>query len=232
MPSPPPPCPSRRARRIGLAWAVLAAVVAPGCRSNPAARQDPAGSTERCGEACAVLTGSGCDRDGSRPRDLSACVEHCVVESRSATRAGCERERRAYLGCVAGQRLDCSAACSAPLCLERGEGLAKCSAEHAALERCRAPCRHAGVVSLVDRDAGGVALLAEVVRAGCDPCPSVAPRAPVGAACTAASVCSQSCCVCPDGRARYLVRACVDGACVEAPRACAIVGASGADACP
>lgn len=216
--------------RTGLACGLAALVGAPSCRSGTDA--GPAADSARsCALACGALVRSGCDRDGSRPGDEGACVAHCLTASREAEQTGCGRERAAYLACAAGRRLDCDAPCSAPLCLERGEGLGGCGAELAALERCRAPCAHRGVVTLVDRDAGAARLLGELTRAGCGACPSLDTRAPAGAPCQAASVCSQICCACPDGRARYLARVCLDGSCADAERACAAARSSGAEPC-
>lgn len=222
--------PRGRPRRIALGCGLWAIVVATSCRGG-GERRAADELARSCAAACAALTGSGCDREGSRPSDQARCVEHCAKRGAEAEQAGCSRERAAYLGCAAGRRLDCSAACSAPLCLERGEGIAGCGAEHAALARCLAPCEGAGVVTLVDRDAGGPHVQAELIRAGCVACPRLDSRAPTGAPCQAASVCSQVCCSCPAGRARYLARVCEDGTCADAERACAAVRAAGAAPC-
>ena len=216
--------PRGRLADMALACALAAATAASSCRRREPGRDEPA---PRCREACAALTAAGCDRDGSRPGDQGSCEAHC----RSRRTPGCEPEHDAYLLCVARQRLDCRAGCSAPLCLERGEGLPACAAEHAALARCAAPCAHAGVVTAIDRDAGGSLLRAEAVRAGCAACPTAERRAPPEAPCSAASVCSQVCCDCPGGRARYLARVCLDDRCVGAERACAALRASGTAPC-
>lgn len=219
--------PSPRGRVAAVALAALAG--ASSCRAG--GEPDTRALGVACRPACAALVASGCDRDGSRPGDGAACIEHCRVRAPEAAQAGCSRERLRYLECAARQALDCSAACSAPLCLERAEGLPACSVEHATLARCLAPCLHAGVTSLVDRELGGARLLAEVVRAGCGSPPAPDRRAPEGSDCQAASVCSQVSCPCPTSRGQRLARVCVAGRCAGGDAACTLLRAGGRDGC-
>ncbi|MBK7580962.1 MAG: hypothetical protein IPI67_12215 [Myxococcales bacterium] len=202
-----------------------------GCPAKSSRRSEGSGVDIECGTACAALTGSGCEREGAGPKDQAACVDACRSRTRELRAWGCGKDRTAYLACVAGSRLECSAKCAAATCLERREGIAGCAAEHALLEQCAAPCRNTGSVTLVDRDAGGANVLAELVRAGCTRCPPSDQRAPPGSDCQAASVCSQTCCTCADGRGRYLARVCRAGACAASDLACASAQSSGLAPC-
>ncbi len=203
--------------RSGVVFGLAALLAAPvACRSERR-DLDPA---RACARACDALLASGCERPGSRPADAVACQAHCVDATASAERAGCASERSAYLACVSGSKLDCSRECGAPICLERGEGLGGCSAEHDKLATCLSPCARHGTVSTFERGSGAELLRAEVIHAGCGRSPQADRRAPVGSECSAASVCSQSICKCADARAEFLARVCRGGTCREGEEAC------------
>jgi hypothetical protein len=72
----------------------------------------------------------------------------------------------------------------------------------------------------------------ELVRNGCRKCSETKPGAHVGSPCQAPSVCAQSCCSCPDGKAWFLAQTCADGQCVVGWLACELGrAASPSDPC-
>ncbi|HLV21454.1 MAG TPA: hypothetical protein VKZ49_11245 [Polyangiaceae bacterium] len=216
--------PARQRRAAGLGAACVSAwvLLGPACQS----RHDPpplALSEQACTSACASFTHPGCGRAGLLPADQARCASACVSTAR-ALPAACHEPFRAYLACVGRARIDCArATCSAAVCVEQGEGVLGCEGELAHYRECAEPCAFAGMSHVAERRVSGKRVQSELVRAGCAECPKKLGRAaPAGAPCQAASVCSQHCCACPSGPARYLARACVDGTCADPSAACQV----------
>jgi len=202
-------------RRTNWAMGLVALTLLPlGCRDRGKAPDPAADRLAGCRSACAGLSGANAT---AQPR----CVARCGAFGDEAARAGCETRLRDYLGCVSRSGGEPDADCEPATCLEQGRVSPACAHAHAALRACLEPCAHAGSVTLVDSEAdGGEPIRAELVRAGCAACPPLQPGAAPGSACQAASVCAQTCCACPDGRARFLLRACVDRECKSSEAAC------------
>lgn len=215
----PPPRRERRGAPLGLLLAALAALGG-GCRSRSGSSDAATDPALACRSACAALLTAGCGDSESTPGAAARCNEGCQRQAAHALAARCQAEWTRYVECSARARVTC-ARCSPAVCLEHRQGIEGCEAEHAALAACTRPCDHVGLSSVVDRtgDAGG-GLSVEIVRAGCAACPEPKRAAPAGSPCQAASVCSQVCCECPDGRAKYLARSCSRGICAARPEAC------------
>ncbi len=215
-------------------WVLAGALVAfwlPSCRcSGPEPDRNPDASDPLagCRSACAAYAQARCPgRDALTAQ--SECVQACAASVEISAQAGCAKVHDAYFECVAKSSVDCSAVLSAPgVALERAEGVAGCTPELGALERCTAPCRNVGSTHLGEATVGNKVVLAELTRAGCSDCSKEArPAAPPGSPCTAARVCQEHCCACgsqtrPSGPGRYRARACVDGACATSEVACAL----------
>jgi hypothetical protein len=201
-------------RQTNWAIGLVALTLLPlGCRERGKAPDPAADRLAGCRSACAALTMASAD---AQPR----CVSRCGAFGDDAARSGCDAELRDYLGCVSRAAVATDAGCEPASCLEQGRASPACATAHATLRACLEPCSHAGSVTLVDGEVDGGALSAELVRAGCSACPAPAPGAAAGSACQAASVCAQTCCACPDGRARFLLRACVGHQCQSSEAAC------------
>jgi hypothetical protein len=208
------------------AWPLLLIALSSSCRCDGGASEEP-DDARACASACAALVTAGCERPGLLAGDAARCEQACLQRSRELLPARCQRERRAYLGCVSRASIDCERArSSASVCIEQRQGIEGCAEEHAAFERCIAPCLHPGTAHLSERD--GISV--EIVRAGCAGCGELERGAPTGSACQSPKVCAQICCACPDGRAQMRARVCAGGACAG-DDACALARKVGPDPC-
>jgi hypothetical protein len=189
-----------------------------------------------CASACATLVGAGCEPAGLTPADAPRCVAACLARGEQQQAWGCTEQRRTYLGCVGGARVDCDQLRSAAaVSIEQREGIAGCAREHAQYMTCIAPCLHAGTEHLAERtlSIGGRQryVQAQSVRHGCSACPGELARgAAPGSACQSPKVCAERCCSCPDGRVRFSTRVCADASCA-ADDACELARALGPDPC-
>jgi hypothetical protein len=181
----------RGARRWFLAAAV--AFTSAGCRCQRERPPEPGPDVSACVAACSALVAAGCLFEGTPGDEQGRCAAACSQRSLELRPAGCENERRAYL-------------------------------EYARFKACIAPCLHAGTAHVGHQavtDAGATRdVQTELVRAGCQKCSGVKPGAGAGSPCQTHSVCAQSCCRCPSGKAWFTARTCADGECVSGSRAC------------
>ena len=207
-------------------WLLAAAValISAGCRCQRERPPEADPYDVSCGLACSALVAAGCVFEGSPGDEQGRCVAACAQRSLELGPAGCETERRAYLECVGKAVFDCRPlSCSASVCLEQGLAVPACAEAYARFKACIEPCLHAGTAHVGHQvtDAGRARdVQTEVVRAGCRHCPDLKPGAGAGSPCQAHSVCAQSCCRCPDGKAWFLARTCADGECVSGAQAC------------
>ena len=223
--------------RKGCALALLALfTLAARCKRTP----PPPAIDERaaCASACAALTSAGCERDGLRRDDHTRCVDEC-------TRRTSELDRRAVTP-HSPRAFHLCCACSARVSETRVLG----SSVSGTRNRPRDMPQRALAVAKMHRAvpepwlnanrraqrARSVGRAASAGRGGTRGLRGVSGSRPAGApensACQSASVCSQVCCRCPNGAARYLARACVDGSCAPAQTACTLVrGAVTPDPC-
>ena len=92
-----------------------------------------------------------------------------------------------------------------------------CRSEHSGPSS-RRHCDDQGTVYVADQVPGSVRLRA--VHLGCDACPKLERRSKAGSVCRASSVCSEVCCACPGGERKFVVSACVEGACASQTVSC------------
>jgi hypothetical protein len=214
---------STPARRWFFAAAV--ALSSAGCRCQRERPPDPDPDVASCDSACASLVAAGCVFEGSPGDERGRCVFACSQRSGELAPARCENERRSYLECVGRAEFDCRPlSCSASVCLEQGVAVPACGESYERLKTCIAPCLHAGTAHVghqsLEEKGQRREVQTELVRAGCQKCPDVKAGAGAGAPCQAHSVCAQSCCRCPDGKAWFLARTCADGQCTDGALAC------------
>jgi hypothetical protein len=214
---------ARGARQWFFAAAV--AFTSAGCRCQRERPSEPEPDVLACVAACSALVAAGCLFEGTPGDEQGRCAAACSQRSLELRPGGCENERRAYLECVGIAVFDCRPlSCSASVCLEQGLAVPACSEPYARFRACIAPCLHAGTAHVGHQavtDAGATRdVQTELVRAGCQKCSDVKPGAGAGSPCQTHSVCAQSCCRCPSGRAWFAARTCVDGQCVSGSQAC------------
>lgn len=169
--------------------------------------------------------------------EAGPCIAACERARTAAVDERCEDSHAAYLGCLSATRPVCDPSPSPGVAFSHGGPGWECTAEFTRYARCSEACRERGVVRTGQRElsVGGqqLAVLAEQTAAGCGPVrPEPVKRAPAGARCEAASVCSAVLCPCPGAAPSSLARACVGGSCADAETACRLVPlAVGHDVC-